>query len=198
MIDAVAVPRGYVEEGEAFGDALVSIGWTAVRQPRPFPLGFCRLGFDDIPVREWTSDGRTWRGPRMVHVERAVSFARSVAAAASSARIVVHCDQGKSRSAAVALAILADALGRGSEPEAVARVVAGAPDRKLGFNPGVVRLADRLLGRDGAIERALEAGCPSFVTWRAYWERKLGQGFVDKDSEPGGAWDEPTTDVPTQ
>lgn len=181
-------PQVFAESGGLRGDALVSVtgkGDPAARiDGSAFPLGVLRISFDDVPCPEWTdARGRRWRGPSEADVSEVLAFARGVRETVGDRQAVlpVHCLHGKSRSAALALAIMADSLGPGREAEAVASLLSGtsaaAPPRdealaQMACNPGIVRFADRLLGRDGAIERALAEAMPRFVTWRAYWEAR--------------------------
>ena len=175
-------PRAVVESGAIAADALISIR-PAEQNAHLFPpvaIPEGRFGsvlvlpFDDIPCTSW-KDGRTgtvWLGPTETHLANAIAFARGVFAVEPEAFIAVHCEQGKSRSAAVALAVTADRLGSGNEEEAVRLLLENDVEQQRCFNPLLVRLADRLLGRGNAIETALERRCAPFVTWRRYWTRK--------------------------
>lgn len=180
---ATAYPQLAVETGAAFGDALISI--TGIGKPPvhvavgDFGGRILRLCFDDIPIAAWTDRlGNDWQGPTPGQLSVALAFGRRAVAQSSRAvcRIAVHCAHGKSRSAAVALALMADHLGPGGEGEAVQRLLAYDHENRISCNPGLVRMADEMLGRGGAIEAALAAACPRFVIWRAYWMR---QGCID-------------------
>ena len=87
-------------------------------------------------------------------VEEALQFARRY----SSGSLLVHCFHGVGRSAAIALAVLAERLGEGAEQEAVSRLFALRPEATP--NLVVTALADAVLGRHGALQGAL-----------AEWER---------------------------
>lgn len=97
-------------------------------------------------------------------VTRALAFARDHRAES----LLVHCLHGVGRSAAVALAILADRCGRGSEARALDKLLSMRPEATP--NRVVVRLADVLLERDGlliaAVDRS-EAGDPHVQAVRA-------------------------------
>jgi len=174
-------PRTLVEAGLVQADALVSIGPSAANSHRvavpqiaegAFPR-LLRLRFDDVPCPNWTDPrGTTWHGPAVADVEATLDLAREVFSLQPDAFIACHCEQGISRSAALALAILADRLGAGAEDEAVRQALLGDVEGRRCFNPRIVRISDRLLGRQGAIEAALERRCRPFVTWRRYWEAK--------------------------
>lgn len=70
------------------------------------------------------------------------------------AEILVHCWAGISRSTAVAYAILCQATGPGRETECIEAVVAARPQAFP--NSLIVRLADKILERNGAMQRACE------------------------------------------
>jgi predicted protein tyrosine phosphatase len=67
-------------------------------------------------------------------------------------RLLVHCHQGQSRSAAVALGIISDRLGKGREEEAVAILLRIRPTAVC--NSLVLGYADDLLGRGGTLVAA--------------------------------------------
>ncbi|RAK66362.1 hypothetical protein [Phenylobacterium kunshanense] len=69
--------------------------------------------------------------------------------------LLVHCFHGVGRSAAVALAILADRAGPGREQAALDRLLAIRPQATP--NLVVVKLADEVLGRNGALVAAVSA-----------------------------------------
>lgn len=180
-VRAAPYPRSAVEAGAVSADALVSITGHGEADADASLFGgrVLRLRFDDVPCpRHQDRSGRTWLGPADADLASALAFARTVPAGPDGGvSVAVHCLMGKSRSAGVALAILADAFGPGRERDAVAMLLSpgnGSPERPapretLSVNPGLVRMADRLLGRGRAVEAALEEALPRFVSWRAYW-----------------------------
>ena len=173
-----AYPQSAVEAGDLRADALVSITGHGYRRPGIDETRFggrvLRLAFDDIPGGTWEDHaGKLWAGPTDADLRAALDFGRAAAAAVPGASVALHCLHGKSRSAGIALMLAADSLGPGREAEAVAALLSGAGRARVNPNPGIVRFADRELSRAGAIERALEAACPRFVTWRAYWETRV-------------------------
>jgi predicted protein tyrosine phosphatase len=175
-------PQVVVEAGQAPGHALISIrqswGGTVAIPVGFYEYGVLPLQFDDIPVPEWTdAKGTAWKGPTLDHLKQALTFAHAVCARNKDAFITVHCHQGKSRSAAIALAILADHLGVGQEEAAVRALLDHDVEGQMCFNPGLVRMADGLLNGEGRLEAALEKSCPPFVTWRAYWQQKQRLNF---------------------
>lgn len=143
--------------------AMVSI--AGVRTPMvrpPFDGPVLELSFDDVGVPAFVDHkGVRWTGPTEADLEAALGFARM------HKSLAVHCLHGRSRSAAVALAVIADRMGDGMEIEAVERLLADAPLAHP--NPLLVRFADRLLGRNGRIEAALLDACPRFAVWRKFW-----------------------------
>ena len=70
-------------------------------------------------------------------------------------KLLVHCLQGQSRSAAIALGIIADRLGEGQEDEAVRALLRIRPTAVC--NRLIVKYADTLLTRKGALRRAWDA-----------------------------------------
>jgi predicted protein tyrosine phosphatase len=89
--------------------------------------------------------------PQMDQVCRMLEIARRY----RGKRLLVHCLQGQSRSAGVALAILADRLGVGREKEAVDQLLQICPLAVC--NRVVLQHADAILVRDGAIMSAWQA-----------------------------------------
>ena len=182
-----------VEDGLVRADALISIrGVAPPREPvidaALFGERVLVLRFDDIPVPAWRDHhGQEWVGPQPSQITDALQFAQRVAETACDrrGRLAVHCLQGRSRSSAVALAVIAQQLGAGREDEAVAQLLA-EDEGTVACNPGVIRLADRLLARDGRLEAALERACPRFVTWREFWSRKgVWRGVGTEDPREG-------------
>jgi predicted protein tyrosine phosphatase len=169
--------RADIESGSVSSDGLISITGTNQLQARVesslFKNRVLRLVFDDIPNAAWVGkDGILWHGPAPSQLVQALEFARHIHSQATSDTIIsIHCEKGRSRSAAIALAIVADSIGIGKEMEAVDFILKVVePNRKIQFNPGLIRMADKVLDRDGALERAAEQLCPRFVSWRNYWE----------------------------
>lgn len=104
------------------------------------------LKFDDV-----VSDNHGRRAPEIEQVAGALSFARKF----HGGKLLVHCEMGVSRSAGLALAILAERHGRGCEKEAVAHLLRIRPVASC--NPRIVAIADELLGRNGKLLRAWES-----------------------------------------
>lgn len=84
-------------------------------------------------------------------VSKALAFAREHA----QGSLLVHCYHGIGRSAAIAIAILADRNGPGSEAAAVAAILGQRPH--MTPNLVVIAHADALLGLDGALIAAIDA-----------------------------------------
>lgn len=91
-------------------------------------------------------------GPAESDIERLIAFAHRIAGKRGT--VLSHCHAGISRSSAAAYIIYAVVLGPGNEHEALGRVLRqreiAVPNRRM------VRIADRLLGRDGALVAPLE------------------------------------------
>jgi predicted protein tyrosine phosphatase len=176
--------RREVEAGGAEGaDAVISIRPTATEKEPGLALALAqairgesarllRLCFDDIGV---AAHGRHV-GPTMDQVRDAIQFARSIVEGRSlfdgpspDPLIVVHCEQSKSRSAALAIALLADQLGFGRERDAVSAVLRRDVEGRMHPNPLVVSLADACLFRYGRIDEALADQSCRYVEWRKLW-----------------------------
>lgn len=88
-----------------------------------------------------------------VATEAQVAQALALATRHSDAALLIHCFHGVGRSAAIALAILADRLGPGREAEALDRLLELQPEATP--NLVVVEIADRLLGRGGSLSKVV-------------------------------------------
>lgn len=113
------------------------------RRPAPphLVLAFEDVDDDTLGVRVATRD----------QVADALTFGRSHTAGS----LLVHCFHGVGRSAAVALAIMADRLGPGEERAALDRLIEIRPESTP--NLVVVKLADDVLGRRGRLIAAVSA-----------------------------------------
>lgn len=100
------------------------------------------------------------------HVFAALSYARAV----EGKSLLVHCQAGVGRSAGVALAVLADRLGPGRERKALDELLALRPESVP--NLLVVKHADDLLGRGGALLAVVLAENERREDWRSLRARK--------------------------
>jgi predicted protein tyrosine phosphatase len=135
------------------------------RWPRPAQL---LLSMDDIvspephgvlPTREQVVEG--------------LEFARRFV----DLRLLIQCEAGVSRSGALGVAILADRLGPGREQHALEEALRIAP--AIIPNLLIVRLADEVLGRDGALTRCVEAWDAQFPAHR--YRREFHQALARRD-----------------
>ena len=88
-----------------------------------------------------------------VATQRQVSEALAFAQAQNAGSLLVHCYHGVGRSAGIGLAILASRLGSGNEERALAELLEIRPEATP--NLVVVKLADAILGRNGALVSAV-------------------------------------------
>lgn len=86
--------------------------------------------------------------PAMEHIAAAIEFGREN----NSGSLLVHCKAGVARSTALALAIIADRLGKGREQEAV-RYLLKIRDCAVP-NLVVLDMVDGYLGREGKLKQA--------------------------------------------
>ena len=115
------------------------------------------LSMDDIVAE---MDG--YEAPAHAHVEKLIDF---VGRWDRAAPLVVHCYAGISRSTAGAFAA-ACALNPGREEMQIAWALRRA-SRTATPNARIVALADKLLGRDGRMTRAIEAIGPGNMAYEA-------------------------------
>ncbi|MDR7229995.1 putative protein tyrosine phosphatase [Caulobacter sp. BE264] len=113
------------------------------RQPAPAHL---ILAFEDVD-----DDTLGVRVATREQVAEALTFAQEHAAGS----LLVHCFHGVGRSAGIALAIMADRLGAGSEAEALEHLLAIRPIATP--NLVVVKHADDILERRGGLISAVSA-----------------------------------------
>ncbi|MDA8230643.1 MAG: hypothetical protein M0006_04810 [Magnetospirillum sp.] len=156
--------QAIIESGAVVADALVSIVGTHSQRAAVLAErfgGVLRLEFDDIP---WPAPWRggphneLYVGPAEGQVMEAITFSRRF-----PGHLAIHCLQGKSRSAGIALAILAayhQDAGR-----AIADLLDAAP--RCHPNPGIVRHAEKLLGLD--LEGPLSDASENYRWWRGQW-----------------------------
>ncbi|QOZ27661.1 tyrosine phosphatase family protein [Bradyrhizobium sp. CCBAU 51753] len=124
------------------------------RPPSVLPANHLKVSMDDITE---VMDG--FVAPNEAHIERVLAFVRGWD---RRAPMVVHCYAGISRSTASAFAA-ACALNPHRDEMAIARLIREAspiaqPNRLI------VSLADKALGREGRMLRAVEAMGPGSMT----------------------------------
>ncbi|KWV60901.1 protein tyrosine phosphatase [Bradyrhizobium macuxiense] len=125
-----------------------------LRPPSVLPAHHLKVSMDDITE---AMDG--FVAPNEAHIEQVLSFVRGWD---RRAPMVVHCYAGISRSTASAFAA-ACALNPQRDEMAIARLIRdaspiAAPNRLI------VSLADKALGRDGRMLRALDAMGPGSMS----------------------------------
>ena len=184
---ALPYPRFKIEDGDIKAEGLISISGST---PEPFkekalPLenfpDVLFLHFDDIPFRSMRKEGKLLAGPSKKDVMSAMRFAKKLREKhpQPSALLAVNCMAGKSRSAAIALAINAllakEKYGAENEGDVVKSLLAYDPNQQMCFNPMIVRFADEILQNHGALNKALDALCPPYRSWKKYWDRYRGE-----------------------
>jgi predicted protein tyrosine phosphatase len=185
-----------VEAGAAEGaDAIISIRGTSHGSGRTLDLALRqasrgesarlqRLIFDDIGIAALDH----LVGPSMAEVANAIEFGRNVAdgriffdGPVAQPTIAVHCEHGKSRSAAIALALVADHLGDGREYDAVNVLLRDDIENRMHPNPLIVSLTDACLFRYGRVDAALAELSPRYRRWRELWHSTSADPGVYKE-----------------
>jgi len=171
---ALPYPRHKIESGSVCADGLISINLSSDLAPEVgLPTDnfneILFLHFDDIPFLRLTRRGENLKGPLVSDVKRAIAFAKRIHKKDSGAKIAVHCQAGKSRSAAIALAINAS-LNPERYEEVVAAMLARDPEQQMCFNPRIVAIADKLLKTHRGLDFALMKLCAPYRSWKKYWD----------------------------
>lgn len=189
--------RVEVEAGGAEGAAaVISIRGSAESVERDLTIALAqatqgesarllRLSFDDIGMERYGH----FLLPTMQDVTKVIEFGRRVMAgveffdgpSAEPPLIAIHCEHGKSRSSAIALALLADHLGDRREHDAVNVLLRSDVDDRMHPNPLVIGLTDDCLFRYGRINAALVELSPRYAKWRELW-RNIA-------ADPDAYWD---------
>lgn len=113
--------------------------WTA------YPARKLRLQFDDVQ-----RDSSHGEAPKAEHIQQIIDFCDGL-----EGRTIIHCAAGVSRSTATGFIVLATLLGPEREEEALKILLS----RKKHLRPhrNMVRMADELLGREGALVKVYES-----------------------------------------
>lgn len=139
-----ALPDALARHAPSHIVTLLSSGYM-IDTPSGFPRErHLRLAMHDI------ADEGLPESPAQAHVEQLLEFGRGWDARAP---ILIHCWAGISRSTAATYTLLCDRAGPGAERDIALALRARAPHAQP--NRLLVRLADRALGRGGAMERAI-------------------------------------------
>ena len=128
---------------------LVSIAnpGAPVCKPSWFKGAYLQLWFGDV-ISEADAKRCKTAAPQIQDLQRAIGFFRE-AWTATGSTILVSCDQGASRSPALAYVFIADQSGPGREAEAFGLTLEIRPVAVP--NSLVVHLGDKLLQRNGAL-----------------------------------------------
>jgi predicted protein tyrosine phosphatase len=120
--------------------------WARLRALVPELLPLTMDDVADEAELARTADATWLVAPAVHHLDAVFQFARRV-----PGTLLVHCEQGLSRSGAAAVVV---AIARGADPVAAARYLI-ARDRTYP-NEWLIRLADQRCGLGGALERAVD------------------------------------------
>ncbi len=121
-------------------------------RPSWFEGEYLQLCFGDVFSEQDAIDCKT-QAPNLEVLQRALDFTRK-AFAGVEAKILFSCGYGASRSPALALVVLTDYLGAGSEKESLRHIIEIRPCAVP--NSFVVKLGDVLLQRKGALRSSLD------------------------------------------
>lgn len=112
------------------------------------------MRFDDAEVEEVFHEDKWWYGPTKDQVASILHWAERIP---KDDRLLVHCTAGKSRSTAIAMAVL---IQSGETPEEALSLVREARQREgsdiVVPNRLIVRYADELLKLDGAFIKVVD------------------------------------------
>jgi HEAT repeat protein/predicted protein tyrosine phosphatase len=130
---------------------MISIASPGVTEPRSFDRipNRLRMAFHDIETPVNDPDRIL---PTLEDVAKAIDFALQISSPEGS--LLVCCQEGISRSTAMALTVCAAILGRGKEREAWAIVLDARPQARP--NRWIVELADEALARNGKLVAAID------------------------------------------
>jgi predicted protein tyrosine phosphatase len=118
-----------------------------------------RLEFDD--VEEVDENGDVYQSPSESDVQEIVDFAR-LAKSRGDKRILIHCQQGRSRSVAAAFIFLCAWYGPGNEEKALRQVIESCDNKEDELIPNelMIDIADDLLHRQEKMLDALDKFFP--------------------------------------
>ena len=129
-------------------DGVITIEDSQIEHPfrieGDFPLQRV-IRFDDVVF-----SGDEWIAPEEYHIQSALGFSQLW----EQPSLLIHCHAGMSRSPAIALAIIADSMGKGEEAAAVRELLKTVP--LCTPNQRVVEITDRILDRGGALLETLK------------------------------------------
>lgn len=124
--------------------------WSNVKPPAGLRAHgarrWIRALFDDI--EDYGAPGPDWYPPMRHHAESILTFLRDVP---DDGLLLIHCQAGVSRSAAVGVAFAALHLGSGREDEAVGVAASMAQADSFLPNLRLMEYLDELLERDGRL-----------------------------------------------
>ena len=177
VLSRVEVEAGGAEGADAVRGATESVERNLVialtQATRGESARLLKLSFDDIGMERYGH----FLGPTMQQVADAIEFGRHVidgdgffdGPSVEPPLIAIHCEHGKSRSSAIALALLADHLGDRREHDAVNVLLRSDIEDRMHPNPLVIGLTDDCLFRYGRINAALIELSPRYAKWRELW-----------------------------
>ena len=130
---------------------LISIGSPGVAPPPGYTRipHHLRLEFDDIDMPH---DDPEYVLPTAEHILQIIEFTNLISS--NQGDLLIHCQSGVSRSAAVALIVCAELLGVGREDDALANVLAVRPQALP--NLWIVQLADDILNCGGRLVQVVQ------------------------------------------
>lgn len=146
-------------------DAIISLGSPESKPPYGFrfiPYRL-RLEFDDVEADDNVvilGGGKPIVYPSIQDIKHIAEFSR-FSKTRGDQKIIIHCEQGESRSTAAGFIYFSVLFGPGAEQRAIEAMLDAALSDRVCPNETMITLADQILNRDGRMIKALDKAFPA-------------------------------------